>query len=149
MRAEQVKYLVVHCSATPTGMDIGAEKIDEWHRGEPHNFRKIGYHIVIRRSGDMESGRGLNEMGAHAKGFNDESLGICLIGGVDENGNAEPNYDKRQLMRLREVLGGLKALYPAATILGHRDLESAHARLKECPCFDTRWWWLTGNISTD
>lgn len=83
------KFVVLHCSATPDFNKndplfdkFGAKDIDKWHK--ERGFDKIGYHIVIRRSGVYEFGRALLppkvEKGAHCKPINSESIGICYIG---------------------------------------------------------------------
>jgi N-acetyl-anhydromuramyl-L-alanine amidase AmpD len=59
-------------------MDIGREEIEAWHL--ERGFDAVGYHFIIRRDGTIEEGRPLDVMGAHAKGFNAESLGVCLVG---------------------------------------------------------------------
>jgi hypothetical protein len=85
-----IKYLIVHCSATSEKQDIGAKEIDSWHRAK--GWSGIGYHFVIRRDGTIEQGRALHKYGAHAYGYNKVSLGICMIGGVAANGKAEDNF---------------------------------------------------------
>lgn len=143
--ASRVGYIVVHCAATPPSMDIGAAEIDRWHR--QRGMSRIGYHFVIRRDGTLETGRPLSEVGAHAVGFNLVSVGICLVGGVGEKdksgalGPPEANYTEAQLMQLADLIRDLSDRYfPKAKVLGHRDLPSAHARLKACPSFDVRAW---------
>lgn len=141
---ENLKYLVVHCAATPAKMDIGAKEIDLWHR--QRGFAMIGYHQVIRRNGKVEQGRPLDMPGAHAQGFNLLSWGVCLVGGVDvagANSKPEANYTPEQYAALAGVLRAWSALAPNAKILGHCDLPSPHARLKACPSFDVRSWWAT------
>lgn len=157
MKPTDVKYLVVHCSATQPKLDIGAKEIDRMHR--ERGFLKIGYHFVIRRDGHVESGRALDQIGAHVEGHNHESLGICMVGGVNAKGKAENNFTAEQFATLRSLLrllvngyGGAVAHYPHAEVLGHRDLSpdrnhdgriSPNEWLKECPCFDVREWWAT------
>ena len=138
-----VRYLVVHCAATPPSMDIGAKEIDLWHR--QRGFFEIGYHAVIRRDGKIEKGRELDKPGAHVAGLNSVSLGVCLVGGVKSLPEAEPenNFTPAQFESLRGVLRAWKAMWPNAEIVGHRDLAvdpKTHARLKECPSFDVKEW---------
>jgi N-acetyl-anhydromuramyl-L-alanine amidase AmpD len=137
-----VRYLVVHCAATPPDMDIGAKEIDAWHR--QRGFECIGYHQVIRRDGRVEAGRPINVQGAHALGFNSISLGVSLVGGCKrgEGGAlvAENNFTPAQFAALAGVLRAWKQMYPNAKVLGHRDLPSESARLKDCPSFDVRSW---------
>jgi N-acetylmuramoyl-L-alanine amidase len=136
MQAADVKMFIIHCSATQAKSDVGAKDIDKWHK--QRGFLKIGYHFVIRRSGIVETGRKLDEPGAHAQGVNSKSLGICMVGGLDANGNAEDNFTLDQYAALAELLIGLKESFPhVKTIIGHRDV---HGVKKECPCFSVKDW---------
>lgn len=134
-----VHYLIVHCSATRPGLDIGVEEITRWHVDE-RGFTDIGYHYVLRRSGAIENGRSLSLQGAHAYGYNSSSVGICLIGGVDYDDLPTQNFTESQYSSLRIVLKALRLIFPNAHICGHRDLKTKHPTLKTCPCFDVRNW---------
>ena len=81
----QIKYIVLHCSATKEGVPFGIEDIDRWHR--QRGFRKVGYHYVIEIDGEIRKGRDIAEIGAHVQGSNANSIGICYIGGLDADGN--------------------------------------------------------------
>lgn len=130
-----VRYIAVHCSATPPTMNIGVADIDGWHRKQKYSC--VGYHYVIRRSGVIEKGRPENKSGAHVQGFNSHALGICLAGGVDAEGRPENNYTPAQMLALRELLKLLTGRYPRAVVQGHRDFPDV---AKACPCFDVRAW---------
>lgn len=150
---ESTDYLVIHCSATPPSLDIGAAEIRKWHKTK--GWLDIGYHFVIRRNGLLESGRDSSVYGAHVEGFNNCSLGICLVGGVNEAAplnpkksaadnrkdalasHAEDNFTDAQFHTLWDLLKNLQALYPNAQILGHRDFPNV---AKDCPSFDVRQW---------
>jgi N-acetyl-anhydromuramyl-L-alanine amidase AmpD len=136
MTPEQVRFLVVHCSATKPSMDIGAKEIDRWHREK--GWLGIGYHYVIRRDGTVEKGRPDSRSGAHAAGYNSISLGICLVGGLDEKGKPQQNFTEAQYDSLRDLLWELLGVFDRAEILGHRDLPNVN---KDCPCFDVKAWW--------
>ena len=136
LKPEDIESLVVHCSATPSDMEIGVEDIDRWHR--ERGWRKVGYHYVITRSGVIQFGRCHNEVGAHARGHNTSSVGICLVGGVDSDQQPEENYTPEQYEALDVLLEVLVLAYPNATVLGHCDLPGV---TKECPCFDVRGWY--------
>ena len=138
MTPAHVKFLVVHCSATPASMDIGVAEIDRWHKQK--GWAGCGYHFVIRRDGTIEKGRAIDVPGAHAEGYNTRSLGICLVGGLAANGRAdENNFTAIQMAMLRSKLNELKAGdYREAEIVGHRDLPGVK---KACPSFDVRAWW--------
>jgi len=137
----KITKIIVHCSATPPSQDIGREEIDEWHR--KRGFDGIGYHNVIRRDGGVEFGRSLMQEGAHVRGHNEESIGICLVGGIDEAGASEPNYTENQMTSLRGLLAHYTEQWPEAYILGHGDIEGAG---KDCPCFVVSYWLVTGKI---
>lgn len=157
MKIENVNKIVVHCSATRAGMDIGATDIDKWHRDEPHNWSMIGYHFVIRRDGTLEYGRPLTRQGVHTRGHNQNSWGICMVGGVKQiiiDGKAklvaDDNFTPAQYATLRTVVMMLKAIAPDAEVLGHRDLSPDRNNdgvidkwewVKDCPCFDVRLWY--------
>lgn len=109
----------------------------------------IGYHFVIRRDGTREEGRRLPNTGAHVRGFNERSIGICLVGGVGKGGEPQNNFTRDQLDELIDLLDDLNRRYPTAEILGHRDLISIQnarrrrngkppVRQKACPSFDVR-----------
>ena len=139
--------LVVHCSATRPTQDIGVRDITQWHiqRG----FDTVGYHYVIRRNGEVERGRPENAVGAHVRGHNVNSIGICLAGGVDNAGKPANNFTAAQLVALHQLLDELRKRYPDARVLGHRDLSpdrdgdgviSPNEFIKACPSFDVATW---------
>jgi N-acetylmuramoyl-L-alanine amidase len=132
-----VKYIVVHCSATPPKQDIGATEIDRMHR--QRGWLKIGYHFVIRRNGEIENGRTLNEVGAHVEGYNEESVAVCLVGGVDKTLAPVDNFTEEQMVTLASLVEALRDLYPEARVVGHRDFPGVK---KACPCFDVQNWWM-------
>lgn len=136
MNYEDIEHIVVHAADTPATMDIGAADIDRWHREK--GWWRIGYHFVIRRDGTLEVGRPLHNAGAHAKGFNNCSWGICMAGGRAEDGGPENNFTPAQFETLRSTVAFLKVLAPQADVDGHRDLPEV---TKDCPCFDVHDWY--------
>ncbi len=78
----EINEIIVHCSATPESMDIGVKEIRDWHVND-NKWDDIGYHFVIRRDGTIECGRSIDKAGAHCKGHNAHSIGMCLVGGED------------------------------------------------------------------
>lgn len=134
--AANVKYIAIHCSATPPSMDIGVSEIDRWHRD--NGFLKIGYHYVIRRDGTLEVGRQLDEVGAHVQDFNHCSIGVCLVGGVDPKMKPQDNFTPAQFETLRQTVLGLTTLFQHAVVQGHRDFPNV---AKACPSFPAKDWW--------
>ena len=105
----EIRLLVIHCSATRCDRSFPVEALRRahLHRG----FASIGYHFYITRDGEVHPCRPVHQIGAHATGWNDKSIGICYEGGLDED-------------------------YPRARILGHYQL--SHTVHKACPCFDAK-----------
>ncbi len=124
-------------------MDIGVAEIDSWHK--ERGYDSCGYHYVIRRNGFIEKGRDESQIGAHCKGKNSNSIGICLVGGLADDGkSSQENYTESQFTSLEELLQDLLTRYPNAEINGHRDFNSN----KECPCFNIQnWWQLRSHIN--
>lgn len=139
-----ISLIVIHGSATTPVMDIGAAEINEWHISRHPPFRKIGYHKVIRRDGVIEPGRDYAEIGAHVKGNNRNSIGICLVGGIDYDGQPENNYTLTQFCSLFGLLSDLRDQFPSAVIMGHRDVPGAKT---SCPCFDVGAYITGANLS--
>ena len=129
-------FIVVHCSATTSKMDIGAAEIDRWHRGK--GWQTIGYHYVVRRDGTIEEGREVDVIGAHVEGHNANSVGVCMVGGVAADGKtAENNFTPEQFASLKQLVARLKTKYPKAVVQGHRDF---HGVAKACPSFNVKAW---------
>ena len=128
--------LVIHCAATRPSQDVGVREIRQWHRAR--GFSDIGYHFVIRRSGKVEKGRPVDEIGAHVQGHNADSVGICLVGGINEETfKPENNFTPQQWEALQRLLTALLRRYPKAKVLGHRDFPGVQ---KACPSFAAKVW---------
>ena len=127
-----INEIIIHCADTPAGCDNTVADITAWHKDR--GFRTIGYHYVIYRDGSIHTGRPVQEIGAHCKGHNAHSIGICYIGGKSADGKRhEDTRTPEQKEAMLSLLRQLKAQYPNATVYGHRDFSS-----KPCPCFDAR-----------
>ncbi len=131
----ETNYIVIHCSATRANQNITFDDIKRWHRME-RAFIDIGYHWVIERDGSVKQGRPVDDWGAHVKKHNHESIGICLVGGLDSNNQPEDNFTSQQKRMLKMLIAGHKALYPEATIKGHDHFD----KTKDCPCFAVQPW---------
>ena len=126
-----IDKIIVHCSATREGENYTVDTIRSWHV-DGRGWSDIGYHFYIDIYGHIHKGRDISRIGAHTKGLNRNSIGVCYCGGVKEDGKTpkDTRYDC-QKEALLAVLRTLKAMYPEAKIHGHRDF----AR-KACPSFD-------------
>lgn len=121
-----IEKIVIHCSASPDEMDIGVAEIRAWHTAE-RKFSDIGYHEVIRRDGTLEKGRPLARIGAHCKGHNLYSVGICLIG--------QDVFTPAQMATLAERCQHYMTMFDLKPdqIFGHYELDTQG---KTCPNFD-------------
>lgn len=124
-----ITEIIIHCSATTEGKHFTAGDIDRWHR--QRGFTSIGYHYVILLNGEIQQGRDLQQIGAHCKGHNRQSIGICYIGGLDNKGIAKDTRTPKQKDSLHRLLQSLKRQFPDAHIVGHNNFAN-----KDCPCFD-------------
>lgn len=133
LSASDIKLLVVHCSDTDNNENINAIDIHKMHLN--FGWNGIGYHKVILRSGKIENGRPEYWVGAHVKGKNHLSLGVCLVGRND--------FTSKQYESLEEILKIWKISYPQAKIIGHCDTGNTH---KTCPNFDVIKWSTDKNL---
>ena len=130
-----IDKIIVHCSATQEGKEINAAEINLWHL--KRGWSGIGYHYVVLLDGTIEYGRSIYKQGAHVKGGNKGSIGICYIGGVESergsNGKwiAKDTRIPEQKESLLLLLKTLKKMHKNATIHGHNEFAA-----KSCPCFD-------------
>jgi len=122
----KIKEIIVHCSDTPEGRDDDVNDIRRWHKAR--GWSDVGYHYVITLDGKIQEGRDESRTGAHTKGKNKTSIGICYIGG--KGGDTRTSEQKESLIYL---IGYLKRKHAGATAYGHRDFSS-----KPCPQFDAK-----------
>lgn len=99
--------------------------IRAWHIAR--GFDDVGYHFFCQTNGKLEKGRDLEVPGAHVKGYNHDTIGICLAG--------EHYFSSYQWDTLKMLLGLLKRIYPASTLHGHSEFSD-----KSCPVFDVAPW---------
>ncbi len=130
---KNIKFLIVHCSDTANNENLTAKDIHKMHLG--FGWDGIGYHKVICRSGEIQEGRPEFWKGAHVKGKNDISLGVCLIG--------RDKFTVEQFNSLTKVLKTWKSFYPNASIIGHCDVSDTN---KTCPNFDVITWSKSLNL---
>lgn len=139
----KITNIIIHCSDSSFG-DVNI--IRKWHK--ERGWRDIGYHFVILNGhitkkfelvvldGSIETGRFMDEdnylepseIGAHALGYNQNSIGICLIG--------EDAFTIAQMNSLQNLVRELSKKYSISTnnVIGHYETMTAHG--KTCPNFD-------------
>lgn len=178
-----IDLVVIHCSATPNGKPLQrgmpgqlgyrncAQIIDAWHaergfkRGDAARVQfnptlgSIGYHFVIDLNGEVFTGRDVNEVGAHAKDFNAHSLGVCMVGGLERDGQftAAQWGSLASVVLWQSKVHAIQLMVPprrngnllAGGVCGHRDVSpdanhngviTPNEWLKTCPGFDVGAW---------
>lgn len=129
----KINMIVVHCTATRSNQSYTVAQLYHDHV-EVNHWRFIGYHYYIRRDGTVIATRPLERMGAHARGYNAYSIGICYEGGLDEHGHFADTRTHAQKQAMAQLIKKLKRQFPAIReVVGHRDLPGVQ---KACPCFD-------------
>ena len=141
-----IDHIIIHCSATCEGSSLSVEELEKMHRRR--GFRGIGYHYYIRRDGTVVNTRPLEVIGAHCKGNNAHSVGICYEGGLDARGNPKDTRTPEQRSAMHLLVAQLlKRFKNKVCICGHRDLSpdlngdgviEPEEWVKECPCFEVR-----------
>lgn len=181
-----INLIILHCAATPSGKSISRGKpgqpgyldaahvIDAWHKERDFRRQKvaceafnptlphIGYHYVIDVTGEVMSGRAPGEVGAHAGGFNANSIGICMVGGVEKEGRFTPAqwkalaklvlwtaHENRIPLSAPKRVGAADDFTLVDGVCGHRDVSpdtngngkiESFEWLKTCPGFDVQAW---------
>ncbi len=123
-----IKFLVVHCSDTNENQNFDIKDIHKMHI--QFGWDGVGYHKIIKKNGEIENGRPEYWKGAHVKGKNEQSLGVCLIG--------REKFTPKQMNSLKKTIWEWKNKYPKAKVVGHRDIQDTD---KTCPNFDVKMWW--------
>lgn len=138
----QIKYIVIHCTATQPETSI--ESIKKYWR-EVKGWKDVpGYHYIIKSDGQvvklLEESK--NSYGVYA--HNNECISISYIGGIDKQGKPKDTRSRAQETAMFNLIVGISNRYPEAKIVGHRDFPSVK---KACPCFDVKTW--LGNYNPD
>ena len=133
-----VKYLTIHCAATPEGRDVKAATVEQWDIAK---FGQKSYHHIIELDGSTH--RSLNDdvKGAHVGGNNTGNIGICYIGGCDKAMNAKDTRTAAQRVALKALVQHYRTLYPSIVIRGHNEWPGV---TKACPSFSVAKWLAAG-----
>jgi len=143
-----LREIIVHCSATKPDWMAGKsvndkiEEIRRWHKTpgvlSAKGANDIGYHFVIDRDGKWGTGRPIEQVGAHCRGRNEGSIGICLLGGFGshEKDPFNKNFTKEQERTLKELIHNLGVIYKKLPVNGHNQYAA-----KACPGFNAPKWY--------
>lgn len=136
----QINEIIIHCAGSQG--DISIDEVRRIHV-EEKGYLDVGYHYLIRVNGNIEVGRPVKKIGAHTRGHNSKSIGICLAGGYD---GTTGDFSEEQLDSLFLLIHGLEDVYPDIDkITGH----NTYTDNKTCPNFDVSEWWFSRLFAED
>ena len=126
-----INKIVLHSTYTPAGREHDVEDIRAWHKAK--GWSDIGYHYLIKIDGTIEMGRSLKNIGAHARGHNQGSIGVVYVGGMSASGRTpEDTRTPNQIESMNRLVDSLNVVFGGnLTVIGHNEVSS-----KACPCFD-------------
>lgn len=135
MNLRNIKYIVVHCTATPTTNTL--ESIKRYWKEQRGWGDTPGYHYFIKRDGTIVQllDEKKNSYGVYK--HNSECISIAYVGGIDKEGKPVDNRSDAQKHAMFDIIVRLTEKYPKAEVLGHRDFPGVK---KACPCFDVKEW---------
>lgn len=135
----KINEIILHTSATRPDWMQGKttwakrQEIKRWHV-QDRGWSDIGYHYLIDRDGTVVNGRPVIRAGAHVRGHNAHSIGICLLGGRGgtKDDKFYDHYTEAQMKSLKELIAKLRKDFPEIekNITGHNQYAN-----KGCPCF--------------
>lgn len=128
-----IKYLTIHCAATPEGRDVLPASIEQW---DIDKFGQKSYHWIVRLDGTKHRSLKDTQRGAHVGRNNTGNIGVCYVGGMDKLMKApKDTRTHAQKHALQEIVAEYKKLYPGIIVRGHRDWPGVN---KACPSFDVK-----------
>ena len=143
----QLKYLVIHCTATPEGREVSADEIRRWHTAPKaaggRGWNQVGYTDMVHLDGKVERLVRNNEdmqvdafeITNGAKGYNAIARHIVYVGGVDADGKAKDTRTEAQRNALAAYVRDFHARFPQVRIIGHNEIAP-----KACPSFNVQPW---------
>lgn len=142
----KLKYLVIHCTATPEGMKVLPEDIRHWHlAAAPHGrgWKQVGYSDMILLDGTLVNLVPYNqddevdrwEITNGVAGINGVSRHVVYVGGTYKNLKAKDTRTQAQLETLIQYVNETIDWHPNILIAGHNQFSA-----KDCPSFNVPIW---------
>ena len=131
-----ISRIVVGCTETYSTQDFDFDIInvlDEKEGIKEHEGIHCRWHYLILRNGRVQQGRAEHQSGAFLDRYNNDSIGIALVGGLDFTGYLSNNYTQKQLDALVQLVKQLKEYYPEVPCVALGSLPKSDGI---SPCFD-------------
>ncbi len=135
MNTRDIKYIVVHCTATAPTTSL--ESIKRYWKEVRKWGDTPGYHYLIDAHGAAHHLLEEDKISFGVYAHNKACVHLSYIGGIDTNGKPKDTRSIRQQVVMRRLIGDLQERYPKAEVLGHRDFANV---TKACPSFDVKTW---------
>lgn len=133
-----IKFLTIHCAATPEGRDVKSATVEAWDK---EKFGQVSYHWILELDGTKHHSLPDTVKGAHVGNHNSGNIGVCYVGGMDAHmANPKDTRTQAQKQAMKEIVQDYQHRYPGIVILGHRDWPGVS---KACPSFDVKTWLKT------
>jgi hypothetical protein len=138
----ELKYLIIHCTATREGQDVAAANVRAWHTAPPpagRGWQQVGYSDLILLNGDRHQFVKHNsnkfieasEVTNGVKGINKISRHVCYVGGLTLDAKKAKNtLNEEQKETLIAIIHEVLAYKPDVLIAGHNQFDQ-----KACPSF--------------
>ena len=123
----RINRIILHCSATEAGINHDEDDVRRWHKDR--GWADVGYHFVITLDGKVQMGRSWEDIGSHTKGHNNDSLGVCYIGGM-KDGRPKDTVTPEQDKSIRNLIAALRTIFGPLKLHGHNEFAN-----KACPSF--------------
>lgn len=144
---KELKYLVIHCTATPEGRPVTSDEIRAWHTNPVskggRGWKQVGYTDMFHLDGRVERMVKNNEDATvdeweitnGAVGYNAISRHIVYVGGCDKQMKPKDTRTTGQTKALKQYVLDFHRKHPSVKIVGHNQLAA-----KACPSFDVPAW---------
>ena len=127
-----IKYIVIHCTATPQETKVSSI-LKYWKNNL--KWKSPGYHRIIEADGTVHKLAEYNQVANGVAGYNTVSIHFSYIGGVDKENKAIDNRTDQQKDALLKLITEARELFPNAIIQGHKDFPKVK---KACPSFNAK-----------
>lgn len=148
--SKKLKYLVLHCTATPEGRTVSKHDIERWHIVE-RGWSRVGYSDMIHLNGTVENLIPYNfddvvdswEISNGARGYNSISRHVVYVGGINKNFfQSKDTRTDAQKKSLLEYCRDTVSCHPEIKIIGHNQISK-----KSCPSFDVEQWLIQNGFN--
>lgn len=136
-----IRFLTIHCAATPEGRDVKAATVEAWDIAK---FGQKSYHWIVELDGNKHRSLSDETRGAHVAKANTGNIGICYVGGCDKAMQPKDTRTPQQRASLLALVKEYRAKYPGIVIRGHRDWPGV---AKACPSFDVHAWLIAEGLA--